>query len=201
MQLDHIAIAGVRRDEATGHVERALGVPLQMGGEHPHFGTHNTLLGLEQGLYLEAIAIDPAASALPYSRWFGLDDFSGAPRLTNWICRVDDLEAIVAARPEAGKIVALERGDLRWRMAVPSNGWLPFDRMFPALIQWDGPHPAPLLEQHGVKMTALRVCHPEAGHLKDALAPWLDAPVVEFVHGAPALEADFATPGGPVTLL
>jgi len=40
-----------------------LGVPFQPGGRHDVFGTHNALLGLADGLYIEAIAIaiDPDA--------------------------------------------------------------------------------------------------------------------------------------------
>ncbi|WP_425037534.1 VOC family protein [Primorskyibacter sp. S187A] len=200
MELDHIAISGQTRDAATQHVAQLLGVPLQMGGEHPHFGTHNTLLGLEDGLYLEAIAVDPAAAPLPHARWFGLDAFAGEPRLTNWICRVDDLEAVVAALPDAGEIVALTRGDLRWRMAVPQDGMLPYQGMFPALIQWDGPHPAPRLTQQGVALTALRVFHPQVSEIAQALQPWLNAPLIEFLPGPARLEADFETPQGKVTL-
>ena len=138
MQLDHIAIAGETLEAAVAHVEEALGVPLLPGGKHVHFGTHNQLLGLADGLYLEAIAIDPSAPALDYPRWFDLDRFEGKPRLNNWICRSDDLEAELARLPKgAGRPVALQRGDLRWRMAVPETGILPLSGSFPALIQWD----------------------------------------------------------------
>ena len=61
IEFDHIAISGETLAEATEHVEAALGVSLQPGGEHAVFHTHNTLLGLEDGLYLEAIAINPNA--------------------------------------------------------------------------------------------------------------------------------------------
>ena len=58
--------------------------------------THNRLLGLGD-LYLEVIAADPSAPRPAWPRWFDLDRFTGAPRLTNWICACDDLEAAVAA--------------------------------------------------------------------------------------------------------
>ena len=77
MELDHFAIAANTLAEATAHVEEALGVPLQPGGEHAVFGTHNRLLGLADGLYLEAIAIDPEATPERSPRWFDLDSFSG----------------------------------------------------------------------------------------------------------------------------
>mgnify|MGYP003714695367 CR=1 FL=1 len=95
MKLDHIAISGETRDAAAAHVQATLGMALRPGGAHRYFGTHNHLLGLAEGLYLEAISIDPAAPVPAYPRWFGLDDFAGAPRLTTWICRTQDLSTLV----------------------------------------------------------------------------------------------------------
>lgn len=201
MQLDHIAISGESREAAAAHVAAALGVALRPGGRHAHFATHNHLLGLDGGLYLEAISIDPEAPAPGYPRWFGLDGFSGPPRLTNWICRTDDLAALLRALPEAGEIVALERGDLKWRMAVPPDGRLPFDGCFPALIQWDSPAiPGDTLPASGCALEALTVSHPEALRLQARLAPHLDAPQVRFETGAPGLSARLATPRGAVVL-
>lgn len=74
-------------------METALGVSLQPGGQHDLFATHNRLLGLADGFYIEAIAIDPSVSAPSRPRWFDLDRFSGPPRLINWICRVDSMAA------------------------------------------------------------------------------------------------------------
>ena len=137
MLLDHLAVSGATLAEATAHVEDALGVRMQPGGEHDVFHTHNTLLGLEDGLYFEAIAVNPAAPDPDRPRWFDLDRFSGPARLTNWICRSDDLTGELAAVPmDLGAPVALQRGDLRWSMAVPASGRLPFDNCAPALIQW-----------------------------------------------------------------
>lgn len=38
------------------------------------FGTHNRCLGMEDGIYLEVIAVDPEAPPPSRPRWFGLDD-------------------------------------------------------------------------------------------------------------------------------
>ena len=196
MQLDHIAIAGETLEAAVAHVEEALGVPLLPGGKHVHFGTHNQLLGLADGLYLEAIAIDPSAPALDYPRWFDLDRFEGKPRLNNWICRSEDLEAELARLPKgAGRPVALQRGDLRWRMAVPETGILPLSGSFPALIQWDvDVLPGDILPASGVRLQRLEVAHQEALWLREVLG--LADPRVQFVPGDAALRATFDTPHG-----
>ena len=123
--MDHIAVAATTLEEGREAVEDALGVVLQSGGQHEHYGTHNLLLGLEDGLYLEVIAIDPDAPVPTYPRWFDLDRFEGRARPHIWICRTNDLASAVSRFPEAGLPVSLERGDLRWQMAVPSTGILP----------------------------------------------------------------------------
>ncbi|NIZ14253.1 VOC family protein [Phaeobacter sp. HF9A] len=195
LDLDHFAIAATTLEAATAHVEEALGVAMQPGGQHPVFGTHNTLLGLADGLYLEAIAIDPQATPERSPRWFDLDRFAGAPRICNWICRTEDLAATLTGLPvTAGQAVSLSRGDLRWQMAVPESGILPFDNLFPALIQWQGPHPAPRLTQQGCALRRLILSHPEAEALRDMLE--LNDPRVVFEIGQLGARAEIDTPHG-----
>lgn len=202
MLLDHVAIAGETLQETRDFVEAALGVHLQSGGEHAVFGTHNALLGLEEGLYLEAIAINPAAPKPSHARWFDLDRFSGAARLTNWICRTEDIAGTLAALPaDMGQPVALARGDLRWRMAVPEDGILPFDNCAPALIQWDTPlHPALMLAPSGVRLRRLTVQHPGSADVQARLAPHLADDRVRYAQGPAGLHAEFDTPHGPRTI-
>ncbi len=195
--LDHLAVSCTTLDEGRAAVEAALGVPLQTGGEHAAFGTHNLLLGLDD-LYLEVIAINPAAPGPGRPRWFDMDRFRGLPRLTNWICRTDDLPAALAAAPPGcGAPIALERGDLRWQMAVPGDGILPFANLFPALIQWHGSaHPAPRLTQQGCTLDRLVVETPytDLGPALDAVLS--DPRVVVEPSSRTALHARVQTPHG-----
>lgn len=197
IELDHIAISGETLAQATSHVETGLGVTLQKGGDHAVYGTHNTLLGLEDGLYLEAIAVNPEAQPQQRPRWFDLDRFTGAARITNWICRCDDLDATLAGLPEGfGRPVSLSRGDLRWRMAVPTDGILPFDACAPALIEWEGDaHPSTRLTNSGVRQLALMVNHPQASALEAVLAPLLQDARITFETGATQLAARFEVSG------
>lgn len=194
--FDHLAVSAATLDEGAAAVEAALGLPVGPGGAHPFMGTHNRLLGLGPGEYLEVIAIDPAAPAPPHPRWFRLDRFSGPPRLSNWIVRVGDIDAALAKAPDgAGRAVDLERGPYRWRMAVPADGCLPFDDAFPALIQWRGAlHPAAQLPDLGCRLIRLEIAHPEAAALRAALP--LSDPRLVVVAGDPALRATIATPHG-----
>ncbi|MGB7316451.1 MAG: VOC family protein [Planktotalea sp.] len=197
LKLDHLAVSGESRDAARAHIEEALGIPMQAGGEHARFGTHNHLMGLKNGLYLEAISIDPNAPAPDRPRWFDIDNFSGPPRLTNWICSVGDMKAACAKWPDAGDAIALERGDLRWQMAVPASGALPFDGMFPPLIEWAGTlHPASMLTPTDVSFKMLTICHPKAEALSALLGSIANALIRFEVARTAELIAEFDTPHG-----
>ncbi len=198
LTLDHLAISATALKDGVAAVETALGIPLAPGGQHPHMATHNRLLSLGPDLYLEVIAADPAQPRPAWPRWFDLDRFSGPPRLTNWICRCDDLAAELALSPAGtGDPVTLSRSDFRWQMAVPANGILPFDNAFPALIQWHGTaHPAPRLPDHGIRLTRLEITHPQAADLTALLHPRLHDPRVHFTPGPQAMRATFVTPHG-----
>lgn len=196
-RIDHIAVSAASLDEGGRWLAARLGQDPLPGGKHPHMGTHNRLLSLGD-LYLEVIAIDPAAPKPGYPRWFDLDAFRGSPRLTNWICRTDDLDAALAAAPEGtGTATDLQRGDYRWRFAVPASGQLPFDDCFPALIQWQGDlHPARSLRDHGIRLTGLQITHPDAPALQAALKPLTDPRVVVGLGPYHSLRATFDTPHG-----
>lgn len=203
LTLDHIAIATTDLAKGAAWLETALGVPMAPGGKHPHMGTHNRLLSLGPKEYLEVIAIDPDAEGPNQPRWFDLDGFDGQTRPQTWIARVPDLSAAITSAPlGVGVPWSLERGDLKWRMSVPIDGKLPFDGMFPALIEWEGDaHPAPRLPDQGVRLTGLTLAHPDADGLRAALAPIFKDDRLQIVAAdAPALGLRFATAGGDVTL-
>lgn len=203
LTFDHLAISCDRLADGVAHVEDALGVTLAPGGEHAAMGTHNRLLSLGPDEYLEAIAINPAAPGPDQPRWFDIDNFAGAPRMTNWICRCPDLDAALAAAPAgAGVPWDLERGDLKWRMAVPPDGKLPFNNCFPATIEWQGSaHPAPRLPDHGIRMTGITLTHPEADALSAVLGAMIADPRLSIVSGPSAsLSVALTGPQGTVQL-
>jgi hypothetical protein len=196
-RLDHLAIAAPTLAAGARWLEDLLGVPLSEGGRHAAMGTHNRLLSLGPDLYLEVIAIDREAPAPGRARWFGLDRFSGDPRLHAWILATD---AITTAPQTAGAPLALSRGDLRWQMAVPEAGALPLDGMHPAYIAWEtGAHPAARLPDRGVRLQSLTVRHPAPEALRRACAGLAD-PRVSLAQGPAGLHARLRTPRGEVEL-
>ena len=199
LNLDHIAVVARSLEEGTAYVEAVLGATLSPGGKHPQMGTHNRLLSLGPDVYLEVIAIDPEALKPQHRRWFNLDAYTGAPRMTNWICRTDDLDAALDAAPAgSGSAMYFRRGDLAWRMAVNEFGRLPFDDASPALISWlEGIHPARRLPDHGFRLSRLDVFHPKASELLDAFPALHRVDVVSVREGPEKrLIATVSTPSG-----
>jgi len=203
MIFDHLVVGGTDLNAARTYVEDALGVTMQPGGAHAVFQTHNALMGLEDGLYLEAIAPNPAVPAPTRPRWYDLDRFAGPARLSNWACAVTDMDSTLRDMPEGtGAPVQVQRGDLQWRMAVSQAGTTPFDNLWPALIEWPvGVHPAGLLAPTGVRLKRFTLVHPDGDAMTTALALHLtDDRVAVEVGNTPALHATFDTPHGERTL-
>lgn len=201
-EFDHLAIAAATLGEGVEMVEDCLGVALDGGGQHVMMGTHNRLLSLGTGEYLEVIAIDPSLAAPERPRWFDLDRFTGAPKPRAWIARCGDLFETVAQAPAGlGSPMAFERGDLCWQMAVPDTGVLPFDGVYPALIEWNcADHPANRLADKGIKLEGIEISTPDPDSFTSALAAILTDKRVQVSQGEPGLKFVFQTPHGLRTL-
>lgn len=201
--FDHIAIAATDLEAGTRALEAALGVPLEPGGKHAQMGTHNRLLSLGPGEYLELITIDPEGTPPGRPRWFGLDAFQGAPRPQGWVLRTDALETALDLAPAGtGSPVLFRRDALSWRFALPESGVQPFDGIAPPLIEWGAgvPHPSGRLPDRGVRLTGLTLRHPQADALRAALAPLTADPRLGVEPGPPGIVARFDTPSGPRVL-
>jgi len=157
-ELDHFVVAARSLEEGAAWLESRLGAAPVAGGKHPAMGTHNRLLSLGPGSYVEVIAVDPDAPPPQRPRWFELDTpgmrgrIARSPELIHWAERVDDLEGALAGYPVPVDIIAFERGAYRWRMALTRDGSLPAGGSFPTLIQWEGAHPASVLPDAGVRL-------------------------------------------------
>jgi hypothetical protein len=185
--------------EGAAHVEAALGVELSDVGHHDRMGTHNRLLALGPGVYLEVIAINPDAAPPAQARWFDLDNFTGKPRLTNWIVRTDDLAAALEGAPKGmGVPISFARGPFLWQMGVPPDGKLPWEGAAPALIEWESAlHPAERLPDRGCRLAGLTVEHPAADAILASYPALGSVAGVRVVTGpVKRLWAEIDTPGG-----
>lgn len=172
LRLDHLLVAGPDLPSARAHVTHPLGRAPVDGGRHAGFGTHNALLGLRGGAYLEAVAPDPSQpDGGPFARALaGLD----APALVAWCVATDAPDALAARLDALGTpatTVAMGRttpgGErLAWTLtfAAPDG-----ETAAPFFIHWgDTPHPTTHLPA-AATLARLDVTTPRAGRLR----PWL----------------------------
>lgn len=208
-RIDHLVVVAGTLDAGCDHVEQAIGVRPAGGGVHARMGTHNRLLSLGPSVYLEVIAIDPAAPHPGRPRWFGLDERSphDPPHLATWAARTTTLDAsLAAAREPLGAAEPMSRGDLHWRIAIPPDGALLLGGPAPTLIEWARPedHPAGRLPDSGCRLVALGLRHPQPARLQALLGRlgFDPGPVRWSVDEAsrPGLTAQIQTPAGLRTL-
>ena len=131
--------------------ERITGVKPVFGGTHEGLGTHNALVALGDGAYLELLARDPSqdAETLPKGAWMGIDSLEGSEfKVLTWaVDRGGEInEAVARARSsgasyDPGEPETFTRGDLSWTLSYrhyslesmgPGSGIVPF------LIDWNG---------------------------------------------------------------
>lgn len=208
LALDHIVIAALDLDQGAAFVENALGVTLQTGGVHHLMATHNKLLRLDLGAYLEVIAPDPAGSH-QRPRWFSLDEpemqqsLLAGPRLITWVVNTTD---IASSMQQLGlsdmPILNVSRGELSWKIAVPHDGVMRFSGALPTLIEWPaGVHPFQRLEDKACALRHLTITHPDAAKLEALFKPFLIDPRIRFATGdTPSFVALIDTPSGNRTL-
>lgn len=69
LRPDHLVISAETLAGAAEPLAKLFGAEFAPGGQHPLMGTHNRLLSLGPGEYLELIAIDPEAPQPAQPRW------------------------------------------------------------------------------------------------------------------------------------
>ncbi|MDX2005498.1 MAG: VOC family protein [Meiothermus sp.] len=199
-RIDHLVVAARTLAEGVRYVEDALGVGMpQAGGKHPLMGTHNRLMSLGGGAYLEVIAPDPDAPDPGRPRWFDLDRFRQPPRLVTWVARADDLERHAALN--LGTTHKASRGSLEWLIALPEDGRLHHGGAVPYLIQWGAAHPTDAMPDSRCRLEKLTA---HASNPSEVEGIWrrlgLEDGRLECTEGSPGLAALIHTPGGPKLL-
>jgi len=170
--IDHLVVTAPSLAAGVEYVREALGVAPQAGGEHALMGTHNCLLKLGEGLFLEVLCVNPAAPVPHRPRWFQLDEAESVlqPRLVTWVVRTTDIKAALAASPVvSGYVTPMSRGELSWLITIPRNGALPLQGIAPTIIQWHCPHPAGQLTDSGCSLLRLEGFHPRAEKVRAML--------------------------------
>lgn len=210
--MDHLVVAASTLEEGCEYLADKLGAAIPPGGRHEFMATHNRVMTLGDGVYLEIIAIDPEGVPPAHPRWFALDDplvrasLANGPRLLTWAVNTSNLHALCAAASvPLGKITAAQRGELKWQVTVAEDGRLPASGCIPLCIQWQIPfHPASRMVDLGCRFKSLSIAHPRPDWLADVLTGIGAAHCVAISGVADSemscLSAVLQTPQGLVTL-
>lgn len=216
-ELDHLVIGARTLDEGAAWCEATLGVTPGPGGKHGLMSTHNRLLSVATPefprAYLEIIATDPEAQDPGRVRWFDLDEgrvqqqLSQGPQLLHWVMRVRDIKSAHgqwrALGLDAGELLQASRltphGELRWQIAVRSDGRRLLQGALPLLIEWGEVHPADTMPISGVQLRSLGVGSLDAEFARRALAH-LGLQGLGGHSGAASFAAQLDTPKGLVSL-
>ena len=176
-RLDHIVVGASSLERGAEYVEKTLGVQVPDGGEHAMMGTHNKVMTLGNGVYLEIIAANSKMAPPERPRWFGLDDPSviasleRSPRLLTWAINTTDLHKLTAESDiVVGEIQQAERGDLRWKVALTDDGRLSAAGFFPLCIQWLVDfHPSERMADLQCRLLNINIRHRRASWLRKCL--------------------------------
>jgi len=206
--IDHLVLAANSLDEGTDYILKNLNVRPQVGGEHDTMGTHNRVLRLGQGCYLEVIAINQRARKPEHPRWFELDthtmqeELRARPRLITWAIRTDRIEELSQrCLCPLGNVKSMNRGDLYWRLTLTEDGHLPERGLVPFLIQWDKePHPATLMQESRCGLIKLYGYHAQPAAITHILESVGAENLIEMKQlesgSSPYLAAVIDTPAG-----
>ena len=207
-RIDHIVIGAANLISGTNILETKLNVNFSPGGEHQIMGTHNNLLKLQSDIYLEVIANNPNVDKPSRQRWFSLDEASTkekikhSPRALCWVLEVDNIENTVKkCGYNPGEILQISRGELTWKITVPSNGSLVDNGVLPALIEWpSGQHPSKKLTNSNVSINKLSLFHPEPYKIKNIISHLIESDLICVSEGLPKIEFILTTQNGKVVI-
>jgi hypothetical protein len=203
-ELDHLLWEEFRLDEGEKRFAGLTGVVPAFGGKHPDRGTHNSLLSLGKGKYLELVALDveqAKANDLPKEA-----PVNFVPRLFAFAVRTYDLNFVEKLIQKAGLEVSgiydvsrqSPSGELlKWQSIFV--GGHSFGNFMPFFTQFNGTKHPSETSPEGCKLLEFSVGHPESETLENFYkALQVNVPVFWSEH--PELRAILLTPRGKVTL-
>jgi catechol 2,3-dioxygenase-like lactoylglutathione lyase family enzyme len=200
-RLDHILIGVADLDAGRAWLAKATGVEPVYGGKHPT-GTHNALLSLGDGTYLELIAPQPGTPAqTPYGDFarlttpqpIGLAVAGGA---IEPLRRRLESAGFALTAPQAGSRITPAGATLRWQ----AFGMEREVRQAPFFIVWsaDSPHPS-TTSPAGCTLRRFALAGPDHADL-ERLRAALDLDILVSPADTPSFEVELDCPAGPITL-
>jgi hypothetical protein len=189
LELDHLIVAGPDLGGLVAAFAALTGARAVPGGRHAGQGTHNALVGLGRGRYLELLAPDPEQADGDFRAGIA---YLGAPALHTWCARAgaaDDVASRIAAAGLSPRRLPMARQrpggvTLRWELVFADGH--PYAGMLPFFIDWRGsPHPSEQLAPQ-LAWEGLTLAHPDARGLGRLLAAFGGPPAGVRVEPADA---------------
>jgi hypothetical protein len=198
-RIDHLMWGAPDLEAAVADLQDRFGLRAVAGGVHPGRGTRNALLGLDDGIYLEIIAPDPAQPHAGFAA--GLAALE-APALITFAAASGDLPRVARTLETRGYQA---RGPVATRRTTPSGDLLawellfpfahPFGTLCPFFIDWgECRHPSADLTSCG-RLEHLTVGTARAVELR-ALLDDLEVPVRVCDADVACIRADITITGG-----
>jgi hypothetical protein len=192
--LDHLVLGVPDLETSVKNFAQTLGATPTLGGRHESIGTHNAILPLRGGHYLELIALDPSSPNPPLGPPWGLETLK-EPRLITWAAATRDIDSAIEQARNAGydpgTAIDVSRDTpegehLTWRLTVSTE--FTADGLIPFLIDWgSSPHPSGTSKAE-CSIEDFAAEHPDPESLRvmlDALGVSLDVETgpVPLLHG------------------
>lgn len=202
VQIDHLILGINDLHKGVEELENRTGVRAAYGGPHPGEGTHNALLSLGEGIYLEILAPNPSEKVdSPVVRQL---QSLGTLTPAAWVASTRNLEELrTTLQGEGLALTPTKAGDrsrpdgvrLEWEIFGIAH---PAHPLAPLFIHWRDParHPS-LTAPGGCTLISLQFEDPQPQRLAAAIRPLsLSVPVNRGT--APRMKFSLACPRGTV---
>jgi hypothetical protein len=181
MQIDHVIYGTADLDAAAARLEADLGLTAVAGGRHDGVGTHNRIVPLKDGAFIELLGIaDPAeATRSPVGSVLQASIARG-DGLIGWAVAVDEVEPV--AERLGTSISSVRRGGMTARLTAVAEALA--EPCLPFFIERSAGRPGPPGPEVGISWI-------EVSGDADRLECWLGGRTlpVRVVPGKPGLRA------------
>ena len=163
--LDHIVLGSQTLEEGTEFLENILQAKLSDIGYHKDMGTHNRVIRISEGVYLEVIAIDPKISNLNNRKWFNLGESSlqsklkKSPQIIGYVIGNTD----ISIKKYYDPFFLASRDNYKWQFAMPTfkKGILDSEiieaGIIPSLISWKSDKPVYQMKKNQFELISFEI--------------------------------------------
>ncbi|WP_010177593.1 VOC family protein [Aquimarina agarilytica] len=205
--LDHIVYSVLDLDIAIQFFKEKIGVSPIFGGYHKNQGTKNALINLDNGCYLELLAVDTENTNIKSPRWMGVDVLT-KNQITRFALKSTNLKKdshLLKEYHDAMGIInngqrKTPKNDmLKWKLTLPLA--TPEVEIVPFTVDWSNSeiHPSEFLPNMNCKLVKLYGTHPNVKKF-DPLFEKLNFSIPIEKSEQISLKMVIDTPNGLVTL-